>query len=64
VEEELGAFDLAQLTEVTTAQGSTLAITVEEGFIVLNGTATITVANVSADNGVAHVVNAVLVPSA
>lgn len=62
VEANLSGFDLEGMTSVTTAQGSDLAISVENGLIVLNGVSTVTVANVIASNGTAHVVNAVLLP--
>ena len=50
--------------EVVTALGSPIAIAADGGFIVLNGAATITLSNVEASNGIAHVVNTVLTPVA
>jgi uncharacterized surface protein with fasciclin (FAS1) repeats len=49
---------------VVTAQGAELIISVDAGQIVLNGASTVTITNVLGSNGVVHVVNAVLAPSA
>ncbi len=62
VEDNLSGFDLAGTSSVTTAQGSDIAVSVDQGLIVLNGSSTITVANVAGSNGTAHVVNVVLAP--
>ena len=62
VEANLNGFDLMGMPSVTTAQGSEIAISVDQGEIVLNGSSTVTIANVIGSNGTAHVVNAVLVP--
>jgi uncharacterized surface protein with fasciclin (FAS1) repeats len=64
VEDNLSAFELMGLGSVATAQGSELAISVDAGQIVLNGTSTVTISNVLGSNGVVHVVNAVLAPPA
>ncbi|HSO49848.1 MAG TPA: peptidoglycan-binding protein [Acidimicrobiia bacterium] len=61
VEGAVSGFDLQGLSSVTTAQGSDLAVSVDQGQIVLDGISTITVSNVVGSNGLAHVVNAVLV---
>ena len=58
----LPAFDLEEVTFVVTAQGGAISVAVEQGFIVLNGASTVTVSNVAGSNGLAHVVNAVLIP--
>jgi peptidoglycan hydrolase-like protein with peptidoglycan-binding domain len=63
VQDELSAFELAQVTTVVTAQGGEIAVTLDGGFIVLNDTTTITITNVVGGNGVVHVVNAVLIPA-
>jgi uncharacterized surface protein with fasciclin (FAS1) repeats len=62
VEDNLSGFALAGVSSVTTAQGSDVAVAVDQGQIVLNGAALVTVTNVPGSNGVAHVVNAVLIP--
>jgi uncharacterized surface protein with fasciclin (FAS1) repeats len=64
VEGSLSGFDLAGSSSVTTAQGSDIAISVDQGQIVLNGVSTVTISNVIGSNGTVHVVNAVLLPSA
>jgi uncharacterized surface protein with fasciclin (FAS1) repeats len=60
VADDLGAFDLIEAVTVATAQGSEIAVAVVDGFVVLNEASTVTVANVIAGNGRAHVVNTVL----
>ena len=62
VEANLNGFDLMAMPSVATAQGSEIAISVDQGEIVLNGSSTVTIANVIGSNGTAHVVNAVLIP--
>lgn len=62
VEDLVTGFDLLEATSLPTAQGSEIVVEVVDGVIVLNEVSTVTVANVAAANGVAHVVNAVLVP--
>jgi uncharacterized surface protein with fasciclin (FAS1) repeats len=62
VEDNLSGFDLLGVTAVPTAQGSEVAVSVAQGEIVLNGSSTVTIANVIGSNGTAHVVNAVLIP--
>jgi uncharacterized surface protein with fasciclin (FAS1) repeats len=64
VEDNLSAFELMGLGSVVTAQGAELIISVDAGQIVLNGASTVTITNVLGSNGVVHVVNAVLAPSA
>jgi uncharacterized surface protein with fasciclin (FAS1) repeats len=63
VEDDLAAFDLAGVATVVTAQGTEIAVTLVDGQIVLNDTATVTISNVLGSNGVVHVVNAVLLPA-
>ncbi len=62
VEANLNGFDLMGMSSVPTAQGSEIAVSVEQGEILLNGSSTVTIANVIGSNGTAHVVNAVLIP--
>ncbi len=60
VEEALTAYDLADLAEVTTAEGSIITVALQDGYVVLNGESTITISNVAASNGLVHVVYTVL----
>jgi peptidoglycan hydrolase-like protein with peptidoglycan-binding domain len=60
VSQGLTAFELAELETVPTAGGGTVGVTLEEGFLVLDGSSTVTIANVVAGNGIVHVVNTVL----
>ena len=62
VEDNLSGFDLMGMSAVPTAQGSEIVVSVDQGEIVLNGSSTVTIANVLGSNGTAHVVNAVLIP--
>ena len=55
------AADVMSLTSATTAQGSDLAILVEDGKVMING-ATVITTDIEASNGVIHVIDAVLVP--
>ena len=55
-------FDIQAASSLATAQGGEISVQVTDGIIVLNEAATVTVTNVEGSNGVAHVVNAVLVP--
>lgn len=48
--------------DVATVEGSTLSVVVDDG-VVINGSATVTVSDVMASNGVIHVIDSVLVPA-
>jgi uncharacterized surface protein with fasciclin (FAS1) repeats len=50
--------------EVTALNGSPITITVEGGVVTLNGTATVTTADLAASNGVVHIIDGVLAPAA
>jgi uncharacterized surface protein with fasciclin (FAS1) repeats len=63
VEDELTGFEIQTMPSLTTAQGADIAVTVDLGQIILNGSSTVTVSNVAASNGIAHVVNRVLLPT-
>jgi uncharacterized surface protein with fasciclin (FAS1) repeats len=64
VEGLVSGFDLQTASSLPTAQGGEIRVEVTEGIIVLDETATVTVTNVNGSNGVAHVINAVLIPPA
>ena len=55
------AADVVSLTSATTAQGSDLAILVEDGKVMINDAMVITT-DIETSNGVIHVIDAVLVP--
>lgn len=60
--EALLAEDLLGLESVTTVQGADIALSVDGETLVLNGTASVTTADIVASNGVIHVIDAVLLP--
>ena len=55
--------DLSDGQMVTTVNGQDVTITVMGETVMINGSATVTVANIDATNGVVHVIDAVLVPA-
>jgi len=54
--------DLIEKKTVTTVQGEEVTIELVDGNVVLNGTITVTGANIQASNGIVHVINGVLIP--
>jgi uncharacterized surface protein with fasciclin (FAS1) repeats len=65
VEDDLDGFAIIEVGVLTSAQGADLQVSVVEGQIVINETAAIvTMSNVIAGNGRAHVINTVLPPPA
>ena len=50
--------------EVETVNGAPLSIEIVDGNVVINGTATVTMADLEAGNGVVHVIDSVLTPPA
>jgi transforming growth factor-beta-induced protein len=61
-------FDKTKLTaeapvELETVEGKTIAVTVVDGKVVLNGQVNLTQADITASNGVVHVVDKVLSPA-
>jgi uncharacterized surface protein with fasciclin (FAS1) repeats len=50
--------------EVTTVNGAKIAVTVVDGKVMLNGVASVALADLEAGNGVVHVIDAVLLPPA
>jgi uncharacterized surface protein with fasciclin (FAS1) repeats len=57
------AADVVTLSEATTVNGATIAITVGEG-VVLNGSTNVVSTDITASNGVIHVIDSVLMPPA
>lgn len=47
---------------VETLNGASITVTVENGMVMLNGVATVTVVDLEAGNGVVHVIDAVILP--
>lgn len=54
--------DLFEKTTITTVQGEEVSIEFNDDTVVLNGTVTVTVADIMASNGVIHVIDNVLIP--
>jgi uncharacterized surface protein with fasciclin (FAS1) repeats len=50
--------------ELAALNGAPLTITVEGGMVMINGSATVTTADLAAGNGVVHVIDGVLAPAA
>lgn len=48
--------------EVETVNGAIIEVTVENGMVMLNGTATVAATDLEAGNGVVHVIDAVILP--
>ncbi|MCA9839825.1 MAG: fasciclin domain-containing protein [Trueperaceae bacterium] len=48
--------------EVETVNGAPITVTVVDGMVMLNGTATVTATDIEAGNGVVHVIDAVILP--
>lgn len=47
---------------VETVNGAPVEVTIEDGMVMLNGTATVTTTDLAAGNGVVHVIDAVILP--
>ncbi len=58
------ASEVVQLNKATTVQGSDVTIEVSGGAVILNGTVKVVQTDVMAENGVIHVIDAVLLPPA
>ena len=54
--------DLSDGMMITTLQGGEVSVTIADGMVMI-GNATVIVADINADNGVVHVIDAVLIPS-
>ncbi|MBT8193590.1 MAG: fasciclin domain-containing protein [Acidimicrobiia bacterium] len=57
------AADVVSLTSATTVQGSDVTISVDGGAVMIDG-ANVTATDIEASNGVIHVIDAVILPSA
>lgn len=64
VEEEIRAAGVVALDEALTAQGGSVAIQLDGDTVVLDGRVQVTTTDIVADNGVIHLIDAVLVPGA
>lgn len=49
---------------VETVNGATISVTIEDGMVMINGAATVVAADLGAENGVVHVIDAVILPPA
>jgi uncharacterized surface protein with fasciclin (FAS1) repeats len=58
------AADVVTLNEATTVNGATVTIAVGDAGVVLNGTTNVVTTDITASNGVIHVIDAVLMPPA
>lgn len=58
------AADVVKLSEAKTVEGSTVAIKVVDGKVMLNGAATVTATDIKGSNGVIHVIDSVILPPA
>jgi transforming growth factor-beta-induced protein len=62
VEGEVPAATVVGLEEATTLQGEAVSISVADGTVTLNDSATVIAVDVEASNGIIHVIDAVLLP--
>ena len=58
------AADVVNLTSAETLQGSDISIAVVDGNVILNDTVRVTATDIMASNGIIHVIDGVLIPSA
>jgi uncharacterized surface protein with fasciclin (FAS1) repeats len=61
---DVKAADVVKLTSVNSVEGSPIAISVMDGKVYLNGTAQVTATDITASNGVIHVIDQVILPPA
>ncbi|MEM1013329.1 MAG: fasciclin domain-containing protein [Planctomycetota bacterium] len=59
----LMAADVVNADEAETAQGEAIAIAIEDGKVILNGSVAVVKTDIKATNGVIHVLDGVLLPS-
>ena len=62
VASKVDAASVVKLTQATTVNGASIQIAVRDGKVVLNGSSTVTAADVAATNGIIHVIDTVLLP--
>jgi len=62
VQDRLGSTEVVASSFATTVQGGSVSIAVVDGTVVLDGRVQVTQTDIEADNGVIHVLDAVLVP--
>jgi uncharacterized surface protein with fasciclin (FAS1) repeats len=58
------ASDVVGLSEASSVEGSPISISVVDGQVMLNGSATVVATDVNASNGVIHVIDTVILPPA
>jgi transforming growth factor-beta-induced protein len=56
------ADQVVELTSADSVQGSPIAISVEDGTVMLNESATVVTTDIEASNGIIHVIDAVILP--
>ena len=59
---DVRAAQVVGMSEATTVQGSSIAISAEGGAVMLNGSATVTQTDIECGNGVIHVIDTVILP--
>ena len=59
---EVLAADVVGLSSATSVQGEDIAITVDDGGVVLNGASNVVTTDVAASNGVIHIIDQVILP--
>ena len=59
---DVRAAQVVGMSEATTVQGSSIAISAEGGAVMLNGSATVTQTDIECGNGVVHVIDTVILP--
>jgi len=60
----VGAADVMKLKEVKTVEGEMVKITIKDGKVMLNDSATVIAADVKTSNGVIHIIDTVILPPA
>lgn len=61
---EVLAADVVELDSATSVAGEDITITIDNGSVILNGSATVLTTDIEASNGVIHVIDAVILPPA
>jgi transforming growth factor-beta-induced protein len=59
---DVRAADVVNLSSATSLQGESIAISVSDGGVVLNGNSRVTATDITASNGVIHVIDTVILP--